>query len=148
MARQLVAQRQIHATINGIDGTFSQVSGGEVSANAEKIYDGGSATPILMSGSRDVGNITVVRAFDLDRDPEILEILRDSIGSALYDVNVHLTDPDMNVLSTRTYVGCLLIGMNEPEGDAASGAPASMSLVFSVSAVGSTVTQSGAAETI
>lgn len=137
MARNFVAQRQIYATVSGVDGTFSQVSGGETSANSEKIYDGGSATPVVMSGARDIGNVTLVRAFDQDRDPDILDTLRDAVGREYFTIIVTMTDADMVPLRNRTYANALLIGMNEPEGDAASGAPASMSLVFSVGSVAS-----------
>jgi len=144
MARNFVAQRQVYATVSEVEGTFSQVSGGETSANSEKIYDGGSATPVVMSGARDIGNITLVRAFDQDRDPDILDTLRDAVGRAYFTVTVTLADADMNPLRNRTYSEALLIGMNEPEGDAASGAPASMSLVFSVGSVASAVVSSSA----
>lgn len=134
MARKL-AQRQVYASVSGIDGNFSQFSGGEISSNAEKIYDGGSITPTLLSGARDVGNITLVRPVDLDRDPGILANLRDLVGKQTFTVTVFVCDADLQPISTRVYNDALLIGMNEPEGDAASGAPASMSLVFSVGGV-------------
>jgi len=42
-----------------------------------------------------------------------------------------------NPQATRVYPECLLVGLTEPEGDAASGAPATYSLTFSVSTVAS-----------
>ena len=81
-----VAQRQILATItpstqgNTQFGTvtppkfetgnapfqFAQVSGGEITASVEKIYEGGSARPTVLCAPSEIGDITLTAHYDDD----------------------------------------------------------------------------------
>jgi hypothetical protein len=58
------------------------------------------------------------------------------VGRAYYDILVEELNCEVkNPQGARNYPMCLLVGLTEPEGDAASGAPATYSLTFSVSSV-------------
>jgi len=139
-------QRQIVASIQSSDGTapnfnngnyFTTVSGGEISAAVEKVYDGGKIHPEVLCAPSEIGDITVSRfATDDADDYTHLQALRQLVGRAYYDISVFTLDCDLQVPgSERSYAKCLLVGLTEPDGDASSGAPATLSLTFSVSSV-------------
>jgi len=140
------AQRQVVAEIKPVsvggrrgprfNGKFAQVSGGEITANVEKVYDGGALFPDVLCAPPEVGDITVTRHFDPQRDGAALKKLRQMIGSAYYDVYVYTLNCDLKEAGTeRVYAKALCVGLSEAEGDASSGAPASFALTFSISAV-------------
>ena len=70
-AGQKLSQRQIVGSIEGIgasprfDGYFAQVSGGEVTAAVEKVYDGGERFPETLCAPADIGDITVTRHYEV-----------------------------------------------------------------------------------
>jgi hypothetical protein len=60
--------------------------------------------------------------------------LRLVVGRAYYELKIYDTDCDLkNSQSERIYSKALLTGLSEPEGDASSGAPATIALTFAVS---------------
>jgi hypothetical protein len=148
-----VSQRQIVAEIvpsddrapepGSTDGNsyFAQVGGGEVTAAVEKVYDGGSRFPEVLCSVAEVGDITVTRHYDTVRDKNFLEELRQLVGIAYYDVSFFEMDCDLkDASSMRIYNHALVVGLTEPDGDAASGAPASYSITFSVGQVSASAT--------
>jgi hypothetical protein len=139
--RQIVAEirpvrQQGHRNGPRVDGKFAQVSGGEITANVEKIYDGGALTPEVLCAPAEIGDITVTRHFDDIRDAGPLRSLRQAVGQVYYDVSIFTLDCDLEGdTPDRVYHRALLVGISEPDGDSASGAPATFSLTFSVGAV-------------
>lgn len=143
-----IAQRQVVAEITpatsttgtnrgpGFNGYFAQVSGGEVSASVEKVYDGGALFPESLCAPSEIGDLTVTRHYDPERDGPALKALRRLVGQARYDVTVYDLNCDLVVFGTeRVYPLALLVGLSEPEGDSSSGAAATFSLTFSISQV-------------
>jgi hypothetical protein len=143
-----VAQRQVVAEITpisnipghsrgpGFEGYFAQVSGGEITASVEKIYDGGAVFPETLCAPLEIGDITVTRHYDFDRDGPSIKSLRRLVGQSYYRIFVYDLNCDMVVYGTeRVYPNALLVGLTEPEGDSSSGAPATFSLTFSISQV-------------
>jgi hypothetical protein len=141
-------QRQIVATIEPTGNVpghapgpifpkyFATVSGGEISAAVEKVYDGNSTFPEVLCAPSEIGDITISKFYDPDEDGPKLNNLRQLVGMTYYDLtiltlNCELKEPG----SERVYAKTLLVGLTEPDGDASSGAPASYSLTFSVSTV-------------
>ena len=115
---------------------FATVSGGEITSAVEKVYDGGALFPEVLCAPSEVGDITVTRHFDADRDGPALKKLRQQVGQVYYDVFVYTLNCDLKETgSERTYPKALVVGLSEPEGDSSSGAPATYSITFSVSAV-------------
>jgi hypothetical protein len=115
---------------------FAQISGGEVTASVEKIYIGGKLFPEVLCAPAEIGDITLTRHYDQDLDGRFLQNLRQMVGRAYYDITI--VELNCNVAAprpSRLYQGALLVGITEPEGDAASGAPATYSLTFSISSV-------------
>ena len=120
---------------------FATVSGGEISAAVEKVYDGNSTFPEVLCAPAEIGDITVSKFYDPDADGDDdhakLTSLRQLVGMTYYDIVIYTTNSELKVPgSERTYAKALLVGLTEPDGDASSGAPAAYSLTFSVSTVG------------
>ena len=142
MASNKLAQRQIIAEITPITGDvtgpnlsgyFAQVSGGEITAAVEKIYIGGQPFPEVLCAPSEVGDVTLTKHYDQDLRT-IVKDLRTIVGRAYYEIKVYDTDCDLaNQQSERVYSKALLVGLSEPEGDASSGAPATIALTFAVS---------------
>lgn len=145
-----VSQRQIVASVvpsadqpntavappdfsNGSRKYFAQVSGGEVQASVEKVYDGGSSTPEVLPAPIEVGDLTVTRHYDPDVDGPLVNRARPIVGKARYDVIVYTLDADNQIIQgrTRVYPKTLLVNITEPEGDSSSGGPATFSMTFS-----------------
>lgn len=151
MAASKVSARQIVATITPksdgapkwTDFRFPQVSGGEITASVEKVYDGGSKFPSLLCAPAEIGDITLTAYYDDSADDPLtttgtniaakVNVLRQLVGSAFYDIDINVYDCDIKVYGAdRQYTNALLVALSEPDGDASSGAPAMFSMTFSV----------------
>ena len=144
-----VSQRQIVAYIDPSDADaeasfspganadqtayFAQATGGEITAAVEKVYDGGQKFPEVLCATEDVGDITLTRHYDKERDKAFLAKIRHHVGNVFYTVTFVEMDCDLvDKTNMRQYNNALLVGLTEPDSDASSGAPASYSLTFSV----------------
>ena len=144
-----VSQRQILADIAPVDVThpkwegfrFAQVSGGEITASVEKIYEGGAQFPTVLCAPFEIGDITLTAHYDSDRVAsdlgtgiaEKIARLRPLVGRAEYDITIQVFDCDLAVPGTdRVYYKALLVGITEPDGDSSSGAPATFAMTFAI----------------
>ena len=149
MANTKVSQRQILGSIVPKNQThpkwtgfyFAQVSGGEITASVEKIYEGKSLRPTVLCAPAEIGDITLTAHYDSDEVAsdlstgiaEKLKRLRALVGRAEYNVTVQNYDCDLAIIGTdRIYYNALLVGLTEPDGDSSSGAPATFSLTFAI----------------
>jgi hypothetical protein len=113
---------------------FSQVSGGEIQASVEKVYDGGQTFPEVLPSVIEVGDVTVTRHYDPNIDAPVISHYRSKVGKKYFRIEVITQDADGNQTGyTRKYENCILVNITEPDGDASSGGPATFSLTFSVS---------------
>ena len=145
-----VSQRQVLGSIVPVDTNkhpkwtgfkFAQVSGGEITASVEKIYEGGKLRPTVICAPSEIGDITLTAHYDDERigsdtasgiAAKIAD-LRPLVGRAKYNVTVETFDCDLAVPGTdRVYSNALLVGITEPDGDSSSGAPATFALTFAV----------------
>lgn len=127
------AQRQFLVKVAGIEGFWATKSGGNVSSDASKVYDGGSLDPDVLSSPAEADDITVSRAFDPYRDGPILRDLRRRVGRFRATVSVTPTDEDLVAIDEPTvYSDAVLTGVTEPDFDAASGDAATFELTFAV----------------
>ena len=99
---QKIAQRQVVGSVSpetvggisppsfgvGREGYFALVSGGEITASVEKVYDGGAIFPEVLCAPPEIGDITLTRHYDRDRDGQALKLLRPLVGRAYYSVSV------------------------------------------------------------
>jgi hypothetical protein len=130
------AQRQFLVKVSGIDGYFMTKSGGNVSADTNKVYDGGSLIPEVMSSPAEVDNITVGRAYDAGRDEAMLHDMRKRVGRFRTTISVTPTDEDLRVNGKAVvYSDALLVGVTEMDYDSAGGDPASFEFEFAVGSI-------------
>ena len=144
-----VSQRQVLAQITTTSTAlpkwggfrFAQLSGGEITASVEKIYQGGDKHPTVLCAPYEIGDITLTAHMDDDFVESEAEAglswkiaeLRDKVGQAYYDINVNVYNCDIQeAKNSRQYKDALLVGITEAEGDASSGAPATFSLTFAI----------------
>ena len=115
---------------------FATFSGGRSSADVTKVWSGGSLIPDLLSAPTEVENITLSKPWDPATDSALLIALRDKVGELVTSVTVTDTDRDLAPSTTsRTFNECLLVGVTEPEVDAASGDAASWEIEFAVKSI-------------
>ena len=147
-----ISQRQVLGLIEPKNTThpkwvgfkFAQVSGGEITAAVERIYEGGDKFPKVLCAPYEIGDITLTAHYDDDITESDsgsgialkLNQLRTLVGSAYYDIRIQTYDCDINVKNLdRHYGNALLVGLTEAEGDASSGAPATFALTFAVQGI-------------
>ena len=131
-----ISQRQYLVAVEGITGYFMTKTGGNVTADSVKFYAGGQEVPDIVTGLRQVENITVSRAYDSDVDWDFLLALRSSVGKGATTITVAETDGSLNsVGKVTTYTGCVLVSVNEPEYASDSGDPAVLQLEYAVKTV-------------
>ena len=119
---------------------FAQVSGGEITASVEKIYEGGAKRPTVLCAPAEIGDITLTAHYDDDSDTKGLATairrLRQFVGIGFYDITIQTFNCGLTSTSNdRIYSKALLVGLTEPDGDSSSGAPTTFALTFSVSDV-------------
>lgn len=130
------AQRQFLISVAGVAGTFANKSGGEVSGDSTKVWDGGSLTPELLSSPSEVANVTVSRPFDPARDWPILHRLRSQVNRWRTSVSITPTDADLIPNGNAVvYANALLTRVAFPDVDASSGDPATFELEFIVGSI-------------
>lgn len=123
---------------------FAQVSGGEITASVEKIYEGGNSRPTVLCAPSEIGDITLTAHYDDDMTSTDtasgigykIQQLRRLVGVGFYDITVSVYDCDIkDPTNDRLYKNSLLVGLTEAEGDSSSGAPATFALTFAISDV-------------
>lgn len=132
------SQRQFLWTVNGISGPFAQKTGGEVTADATKVRDGGALKAEVIAAPPEVGDITLTRPYDPERDQPILDRLIAMVGQFRTTVSGQPLDSSMRVVrgvKPRVYPDALLTGVREPESDSESGDKADYELTFAVGGI-------------
>lgn len=133
------AQRQFLWTVNGIIGTFAQKTGGEVTSDATRVWDGGATKAEVIGAPPEVGDVTLTRPYDPERDQDMLTRLLGLVGQWRTTVSGQPLSSDMRVVrgvKPRVYPDALLTGVREPESDASSGDVADLELTFATGDVG------------
>jgi hypothetical protein len=131
------AKRQFLTRIDGIAGEWpywANKSGGEVTASSNKVYDGGTLTADVLASPAEVGDLTISRPFDPDRDHDLCTSLIGLVGQWRTTISMQPTYGDLSAarVKPRVYSNCLLTGVREPESDASSGDAADFELTFAV----------------
>lgn len=122
---------QFIVSVVGIPGNWSQSTGGSLTAEVTKDYDGGSTVPDMIGGLPSADDIELTRAFDPVRDLPLMAKLRKQVGRGRYTVTKQATDANFaKVGKPLTYANCVLLGINDPESDAGSSDVAQIVLKF------------------
>lgn len=124
-------KRQFLVSVKGISGRWRTSSGGEVSAEVTKDYDGGAQLPDLLGGAPTASDLEITRTFDPVRDMPILRSLRTKVGRTWYTITKQATDANFGGVrgGVITYRG-LLISVSDPDSDAGSSDVAEFTLKF------------------
>lgn len=131
-----LARRQWRVKVHGLAEAWATKSGGEVTADTVRVYDGGVAKPDVLAGPAQAGNVTVSRTYDPSRDQPIMRDLIQKVGVWRTSLHCQPLNPDMSVINGRSplnYTQALLVGVTPPEPDASSGDGSVWSLEFAVS---------------
>lgn len=127
-------KRQYLVTIQGIPGTWRQFGGAAGSASVTKDYNGGKDRADLLSGPAEWDDIEVTRTVAPSRDDVWITKLNGLLGRGEFTITKQATDANWTkVGKPRTYPKCLLVGIQEPESDAASSDAAEIKLTFATS---------------
>jgi hypothetical protein len=131
------AARQFLWGVDGISGPFAQKSGGEVTSDATKVRDGGALTADVIAAPPEVGDVTLTRPYDPERDQPIIDVLLTRVGQWRTTITGQPLTADMRAarVKPRVYPDALLTGVREPESDADSGDAATYELTFAVPTV-------------
>lgn len=134
MANPVASQRQMLVKVSNIAGYWASKSGGEVSADTSKAWDGGSLRPEVLSAPAEHGNITVSRPYRPAVHANLRKTLAARVGRWRTTLSVQDTDADLHRIGRPvTYPNALLVRVTAPEHDAASGDAATWELEFAVS---------------
>jgi hypothetical protein len=114
-------QFDVRVSVDGTDlGTFDKLTGGEIDSEETTYKPGAMAPRISLGGSVNVGNVTVSRLFDLDRDGGLVHWLISRAGKGDVVVSKQTLDVDGNAYGRGiTYRGRLK-QVNPPEVDSES----------------------------
>lgn len=127
------AQHQGLVSVQALPGYWARKTGGNISADVTPVWDGGAAEPEVLSGRPVADNVVTARPFDLKRDLPQLQRLRRQVAKLRTTVSVQYTDGDGYPIGRPTvYPNALLVGINEPETDAASTDASTLELTWAI----------------
>lgn len=128
--------RQFIVDIQGFPGTWMTKTGGDISSDVAKAWDGGNPVPDLLTGPSSVDNLTVSRVYDPVRDEVIKQFCKKNVGRFRPTITVTPVDQDgIAVGDPDVYSPTVLVRYKAPDVDASSGDPAPFELEFAVSDV-------------
>lgn len=128
---QKATKRDYLVTAEGIPGTWREFSGAGANASVTKDYDGGARRYDNLAGPVEYDDIEIKRTVAPSRDDRWIKTLRTLVGIGQFTLTKqYVTPAGMKVGDPTTYPACLLIGMQEPESDAASSDAAEVTLKF------------------
>lgn len=106
--------------VGGIETPFAVKTGGEVSGDVTRVFDGGATEPDLIPGRRMVGNLVLSRPYARQRDQSIIDRLTPRVLVERRPITVQPTDADLIADGpATTYPDCLLMRVTPPAVNAA-----------------------------
>lgn len=109
-------------------GTFDTMTGGEIDSEALTYRPGGMAATVSLGGTKTIGNVTVGRMFDYDRDLPLAIKLFEAVGRGTVTVTkTHLDVDKAPYAKTLVYTGKLK-AVTFPEVDSESSEAGLMTL--------------------
>lgn len=127
------SQRQHLTNVDGVAGYWASRTGGEVTAETSKVWDGGALRPVTLSAPAETGNIVVGRPYYPDRHQAVRRDLSKRVGRWRTTITVQDTDPDLVPIGTPdVYADAMLVRCTPAEGDASSSDGGVWEMEFSV----------------
>lgn len=119
MSRQ--DQWAVGLTIDGADyGIWAKLSGGEIDSEELKFKPGAMAPAVSLGGSVEVGNITVSRLYQLNRDHDSIHQLIARVGKGNVTVSRQPLDTDGNAYGSPIVYTAKIKTVTLPEIDSES----------------------------
>lgn len=130
MSRQ--DQYAVAVEIDGVyTGIWDKMSGGEIDSEETKYKPGGMLTEISLGGSTNMGNVTVSRLYDLNRDHLSVKAWMSRAGKAAVKVTKQPLDTDGNAFGAPLVYAGKLKMVTPPEVDSESSDAALIELEIS-----------------
>lgn len=126
-------QYDVSISVNGTNlGTWDKMSGGAIDSEELKYKPGAMATEISLGGPITVGNVTVSRLYDLQRDHPLVPTLKGAVGKGVVVVRKQPLDLNRSPFGNPiVYTGTLkTLTLPEPDSEG-SGSPAMVELEIS-----------------
>lgn len=124
-------KRQFLNVVEGIEGNWRTMTGGGLTSEVTRDWEGGSSVPDLLSGPPTAEDIEVTRTYDSVRDAAIVARLRPLVGRGRFTLTKQPLDAnDFRVGKPITYPNCVLLSVTDPESDASSSDAAEFALTF------------------
>lgn len=124
------SQRHSLVVVQGIPILWRSMSGGGVSGDYSRDYDGGSDTADFIPGYAEAEDIEVTTTVAPRRDLEWIRKVKAQVMKGRFTITRQWTDANWDpVGEPETYPNCLLTGYSNPEVSASSD-PAELTLTF------------------
>ena len=106
------------------------MKGGEVDSDEQKYRPGGMADPVSLGGAVTMGNVTISRLYDLDRDHSIVHTLLSLVGKATISVAKQPLDINRVPYGRPLIYKGKVNTVTPPEHDSTSSDPALIEIEF------------------
>lgn len=130
-----ISESQWLIQVSGIPGTFQTKTGGDVSVEHQKEFDGGSLVPTISQGKPMLADLTVGRSYQVPRDQQLAAQLEDRLKSGRrFEAAITCTPLDEAQVpcgTAKTFQGTLQ-KVTSPEGNANSATKSRFELTFTV----------------
>lgn len=124
-------KRNFLVNVSGVPRTWRSFSGAGATAEYTRDYSGGADVATLLSGPAEHEDIELVRTYEPDQDPAWLDQVKKQVGRSWFTITKQATDQNWTKVGKPvTYPNCLLIGVKEPDTDAASSDSSEVTLTF------------------
>ncbi len=131
-----VSEGKFLIKVEGITGYFTTLTGGQTTVANSKVFNGGDEYAAVVTGNKEVENITVSRPYKPERDAQYLVDLRARIPGFKSNVSKQpLDEGGFSIGKPTVYPAAELIRVTDPDANWSSGNPAMMELEFAVTTV-------------
>jgi len=130
MSRQ--DQYDVTVSVDGLGalGTFDTFKGGEVDSDEQKYRPGGMADPVSLGGAVTMGNVTVSRNYQLDRDHPSIHALLALVGKSTITASKQPLDINRVPYGRPLIYKGKIKTVTPPEHDSTSSDPAMLEIEF------------------
>lgn len=119
-------------TVGGIPYPFAVKTGGEVSGDVTKVFDGGATAPDLIPGRRLVGDLIISAPYARARDQAQIDRLMSRVLVERQPISIQPTDSDYIVDGDpMVYPDCLLMRVTPPNVNAGGSDAATWEMAWS-----------------
>lgn len=125
------SQERVQVTIDSEDwGVFDTFSGGEADSEETRHRPGGMGVEKSLGGMLTVGNVTISRLYELERDHDRCRALMNRAGKARIVAGRARLDTDGNPFGEPTVYTGIVKTVTPPESDSMSDDTAMLEIVF------------------